>query len=203
MNCRTFRDNHAAFLDHALDAAGLRSMRQHLGECAACSAHDTSIRRAILLLRNLPVIRPSPEFSARLDARLHAVGSSPWTRAVDPVTSRFGSIATAALGVAAAGYLALIAFRPAAPDHELTFQPLPAARSGVVGEVAVQRETVALPSGMGLLATDDAALMPLPTDSPMVSPVPPRLRIWSVAPFARGIPSGFRNPTLLTVRLTH
>jgi anti-sigma factor RsiW len=200
MNCQAFRDNHAAFLDHALDAADLRSMRQHLADCPACAAHDSSIRRAILLFRNLPVIHPSPEFSARLDARLHAVGSNPWNRAVDHVTSRFGSFATAALGVAAAGYMAVIALRPTAPDHALTFQPLPAARSTAV---AVRRGPVPLRSGMGLLATDDAALLPLPTDSPMVtSPLPPRLPMWAVEALPRGIPNHFGSPTLTTVRLT-
>ncbi len=201
MNCQAFRDNHAAFVDHALDAADLRLMRQHLAECSACAAHDTSIRRAILLFRNLPVIHPSPDFSARLDARLQAAATRPWSRAVDHVNSHFGSIATAALGVAAAGYLAVIAFRPATPDHELTFQPIPAPQSAVV---AVRQDPIPVPSGMGLLATDDAALLPLPTDSPMVlRPLAPYPPTWRVEPFARGIPNRFDSPTLTAVRLTH
>ena len=45
-------------------------MQRHLDACSRCSRQDTAIRRSLMLVRNLPPIEPSPEFMARLNARL-------------------------------------------------------------------------------------------------------------------------------------
>ena len=73
MDCRSFRANHLAFLDGALDDAALVAMQCHLAECEACAEHDTAVRRGLLVFRNLTPVEPSPDFATRLHARLLAL----------------------------------------------------------------------------------------------------------------------------------
>jgi hypothetical protein len=71
MDCRHFRHQHLAYLDDTLPGDVMREARQHLLACASCAAHDTRIRRSLMLAHNhLPQLEPSPDFRARLDARL-------------------------------------------------------------------------------------------------------------------------------------
>lgn len=73
MDCRTFRKHHLAYLDDTLPGELLVSAERHVIECEACAAHDTMVRRSLLLARNLPSIDLSDDFAARLAARLDAV----------------------------------------------------------------------------------------------------------------------------------
>jgi hypothetical protein len=75
MNCRTFREHHGTYLDGLVGEAQRAAMKRHMAECASCAAHDTAVRRALLVLRNLPPIEPSPEFNARLRTRLDAIAA--------------------------------------------------------------------------------------------------------------------------------
>ena len=47
-------------------------MERHAADCASCARLDTGVRRAMLVARNLPVMRISPSFAATLEARLRA-----------------------------------------------------------------------------------------------------------------------------------
>jgi hypothetical protein len=109
MDCRQFREKHVAFVDDVLPAIEMRSMHQHRAVCPRCSRHDTAIRRSLLLVRNLPTIEPSPDFVARLNARLEQLG--PASR-VDIVAPRpqlptAATIAALAAGVVVVAYMAL------------------------------------------------------------------------------------------------
>ncbi len=73
MDCTDFRRHHLAYLDDTLPGDVLVAAERHRVECAACGAHDTLVRRSLLLARNLPSIEPSADFTARLDARLREV----------------------------------------------------------------------------------------------------------------------------------
>lgn len=75
MDCRTFRKHHLAYLDDTLPGELLVSAERHVSECEACAAHDTMVRRSLMLARNLPAIDLSDDFSARLAARLDEVRS--------------------------------------------------------------------------------------------------------------------------------
>jgi hypothetical protein len=120
MNCGSFRDNHGAFIDDALDDRERIAMQQHRAECAACAAHDTAVRRALLLFRNMPTIEPSADFSKRLNARLHAARASRSSR-----VSGFGSFVSTVAGIVAAGYLAIVVFgNRAAITAELALSPV-------------------------------------------------------------------------------
>lgn len=70
MDCRSFRKKHLAYLDDTMPAVEMAAMRHHLVACEDCARHDTAIRRSLLVVRNMPTIRPSADFGARLRARL-------------------------------------------------------------------------------------------------------------------------------------
>lgn len=70
MNCREFRRKHDAYIDDTLSGLELDAMTRHRRFCERCAHLDTSVRRALLVARNLPVIHPSPAFNERLQARL-------------------------------------------------------------------------------------------------------------------------------------
>ena len=70
MRCREFRNKHVAYVDDVLSAVDTDAMRWHAAHCLQCARQDMLVRRSLLLVRNLPQIEPSPEFFARLNARL-------------------------------------------------------------------------------------------------------------------------------------
>ncbi|NBW65898.1 zf-HC2 domain-containing protein [bacterium] len=70
MDCRTFREQHRAYVDHELTAPDLAAVLSHIRTCGSCAARDVALRRGLFLVQNLPRIRPSRGFRARLQARL-------------------------------------------------------------------------------------------------------------------------------------
>lgn len=74
MDCKTFDARHAAFIDDTLPGFQMGAMRDHLTDCARCSRRDAEVRRALLLLKNLPPIQVSEGFEDRLRARISAEG---------------------------------------------------------------------------------------------------------------------------------
>lgn len=107
MDCREFRRNHVAFVDDLLPGIDLVRTQRHLLECEACARHDTLVRRALLVVRNVPNIQPSAGFSERLETRLRAVRAERRPTELHTVASR-GTLATfaaLATGVAAAAIL--------------------------------------------------------------------------------------------------
>lgn len=74
VDCTEFRSRHCAFIDDTLAGIELVRMQRHISECAECADHDTRVRRALLLFRNVPHIEPSGDFTTRLEARLRELG---------------------------------------------------------------------------------------------------------------------------------
>jgi hypothetical protein len=72
MDCRSFRRHHLAYLDNTLPGELLVAAECHVIECEGCARHDTAVRRALMLARNMAPIEPSADFQARLEARLRA-----------------------------------------------------------------------------------------------------------------------------------
>jgi len=70
MDCREFHDKHFAFIDDTLSGIELVGVQRHISECEACAKHDAIVRRSLLLVRNLPRIEPSADFSEKLNARI-------------------------------------------------------------------------------------------------------------------------------------
>jgi hypothetical protein len=107
MDCREFRRNHVAFVDDLLPGIDLVRMQRHVIECALCSRHDTMVRRALLVVRNVPRIEPSADFSERLYARIRALDVVPASSNDVHAHARagLGTFAAVATGVMAAGLL--------------------------------------------------------------------------------------------------
>ena len=73
MDCSAFRHNHLAYLDDTLPGDLLVAAERHVRECSVCAAHDTGVRRALMLARNLAPVTPSADFTERLQARLRDI----------------------------------------------------------------------------------------------------------------------------------
>lgn len=127
MDCHFFRKNHLAYLDDTLPGDVMARAQRHVLACDPCAAHDTLIRRSLMVVRSMPVIEPSAAFQSRLQARLAECRAE---RGVERQTvaapSRTVSPARTILAMAASaviGTMAFEAFRDeAAPT--LAMQPV-------------------------------------------------------------------------------
>ena len=159
MNCREFRRRHDAYVDDTLSGVDIDAMTRHLRLCAACARIDTRVRRALLIVRNLPAIEPSRAFSARLEARLEVeraamrqLGvmeqevSAPWRPTMTTTT-----YAALAAGVLAAASFAAASFAPARHDVA-RLESVIAARSAAPAPASLAGPTIvaAMPAGMPL-----------------------------------------------------
>jgi hypothetical protein len=70
MNCREFRRKHDAYVDDTLSGVEQEAMERHRRLCVRCARLDTRVRRALLLVRNLPPVELSRGFDERLRLRL-------------------------------------------------------------------------------------------------------------------------------------
>ena len=101
MDCRTFREHHCAFTDDTLPASDVVAMECHRLECAECAALDTRVRRSLLLVRNLPPIECSADFSERLFTRLREteIDRRPVMTSRGPGVGTFAAVAATLLAV--------------------------------------------------------------------------------------------------------
>ena len=72
MDCRSFRKQHLAYLDDTLSGDETGLAQRHLLDCDPCRAHDTLVRRSLMMARSLPPIEPTAEFQERMRASLEA-----------------------------------------------------------------------------------------------------------------------------------
>lgn len=95
MDCREFREKHAQFLDEMCSELEVFEVRSHMRFCSECDRYDTVVRRGIMLVRNLPSVRVSAGFNARLSARLRSEAIP--ARVVEPSSRivRYASLAAA------------------------------------------------------------------------------------------------------------
>jgi len=108
MDCREFREKHVGFVDDTLPGIDMEEMQRHLQACPRCSRHDTTVRRGLLIVRNLPRIEPSADFMARLNERLEELQRvAVATELPSPYRLTSGSFAALAAGLALIGYVAL------------------------------------------------------------------------------------------------
>ena len=70
MDCKHFRKQHLAYLDDTMSGDEMAVAQQHVMVCDGCAAHDTLVRRSLMVARSMPMLEPSADFQARLRARL-------------------------------------------------------------------------------------------------------------------------------------
>lgn len=184
MDCRHFREQHLAYLDDTLPGDAMAEAQRHLLTCDACAAHDTRVRRSLVLVRNhLPEIEPSADFRDRLNARLATCRSEPLddldARPVTPVGRRWPGrqawLAMAAgLGVVTTAALQLRDGTSAEPQLPPALASAPAAHIVPLRPVRVSpivRESIdasAAWPGFRLVGADRAgAGLPLPAPLPL------------------------------------
>lgn len=165
MDCSHFRDRHLGFMDNALSETEMSGMRQHLSDCPDCANRDTSIRRALLIFRNLPAVQPSANFAARLNARIRHLHDAEHIASLHRGPS-LGSFAAAAAALVAVGFFAVSAFDWDEPSRSLALEPV--------------------------LAAAPMATPPLVT-STYVASASAGTPVWSAAMFAEQVPLHFLN----------
>ena len=159
MNCRDFRRRHDAYVDDTLSGVDIDAMTHHLRLCDGCARLDTRVRRALLVVRNLPGIEPSRAFAARLEARLEVErvsmrhlavlqhdGRATWRPAM--TTTSYTALAA---GVLAAAAIAAATLAPA--RHDVTrLDSAVAVRSATPAPLSMAGPTIvaAMPAGMPL-----------------------------------------------------
>ena len=174
MNCREFRRKHDAYVDDTLSGAAIEGMRHHLRFCAVCAQLDTRVRRALMLAHNLPMIQLSPEFSARLQARLlderaranqlrdTTVHTRSYARPLWRPLSMGAYVAVTAGMLAVAGLAGVMAFGAGSDTRDETIRMAP-----VVATVPEPEPTV-------VWASTSSPLTP----STMVASVPAGMPLW-------------------------
>lgn len=150
MDCREFRNKHVAFVDDLLPAVEMDAMQQHVVVCSRCSRQNTAIRRSLMLVRSLPSIEPSPDFVARLNARLEELG--PISRvdlvAPRPYLTSVGAVAVLAAGIAAVAYMAIETTRYFAPPQDPHLAPAVASALEPAPPIANAAFVASVPTGM-------------------------------------------------------
>lgn len=121
MDCREFRDNHALLIDLRCSALDESEMRQHMRSCSSCAHHDMIVRRSLMLFRSLPSIEPSPDFRARLAARLAA--TPPHVVPARPMRPSFVTFFALAASVGFIAFLAANVLRQAG-ESEIQMAPV-------------------------------------------------------------------------------
>jgi hypothetical protein len=181
MDCRQFREKHVAFVDDVLSAIETRAMQQHRAACAHCSRHDTSIRRSLLLVRNLPPIEPSADFAARLNERLARLGPE----ATDTGAQRQLLPPTAAVAAIAAGVV-VVAYMALQTSHYFE-RP-----------VATQSVAVSTPATLPPIEPGPAPM----ANAAFVASVPTGIPLWPAVLMAGQSPIHFANSDFREVELT-
>jgi anti-sigma factor RsiW len=171
MDCRDFCDQHLAFVDDTLAGIELVRMQRHIAECETCAKQDAKIRRALFLVRNLPPIEPSPDFTRRLEARLKE------SRHEDllPLTQRNlrrGAIAATVASALMLGYIGTTLYRTDNSPQDVLMPPVVA-------------------------SVPEAELIPITTSTPVImASVSAGLTIWPAALFAEQAPVSFAHSKL-------
>lgn len=132
MDCKRFRKHHLAYLDDTLPGTQMAAAQRHVLACDACAAHDTLVRRSLMVVQSLPTLEPSAAFQAKLRARLEACrqGDEPvptgrWRDRADgtPRPVRTPRLWAAAAASAVIGVLAYQAWQASHP-RMLSIQPV-------------------------------------------------------------------------------
>ncbi|HEY0932067.1 MAG TPA: zf-HC2 domain-containing protein [Gemmatimonas sp.] len=127
MDCKQFRKQHLAYLDNTLSGEATSAAQRHVMACDPCAAHDTMVRRSLMVARSLPSLSPSDEFQARLRERLATCRSADGRYPAGDELGLPRPRATKALiAVAASAVLGVIAIQSFQGDRpsELSMQPV-------------------------------------------------------------------------------
>ncbi len=143
MDCRAFRNQHVTFVDDFLPGEVVVAMQRHLLECERCAAHDVKIRRALLLFRNLPAVEASPDFFARLNARIESERTGPRPPMFAARGPGIGTFIGVAASLVTVGYFAAASLNWTAPRGDVSLAPVVATEPAVVSPSVENQALVA------------------------------------------------------------
>ncbi len=126
MDCQGFRSRHLDYTEGTLDDATLVACERHRAECAACAAHDTRVRRSLMVCHSVPLTEHRCDLTARVLAGIRADRAR--TERRRRVASWVGGCAACALAVAS------FFPRDTAPAADARLVGLSAAVRPVLGE---------------------------------------------------------------------
>jgi anti-sigma factor RsiW len=118
MNCRQVQSRLSEYIDTQLTARDMWEMDRHLAECRACAASINELRKTVAVVRALPEMSVSSDFTASLNARLADVQPKSARRSLfESAAMVFRPRTLPAWGAAAACAMAVVMLvpRPAAP----------------------------------------------------------------------------------------
>jgi anti-sigma factor RsiW len=124
MDCRSFRSKHVAFVDDFLPGEDVVAMQRHLAECERCATHDAKVRRSLLVFRNLPSVEPSPDFYARLSARIESERARPQIPTFAARGPGMGTFMSVAASLVAVGYIAATSLNWTRPRGDVMLAPV-------------------------------------------------------------------------------
>jgi hypothetical protein len=123
-------------------------MQRHLTECERCAAHDAKVRRALLLFRNLPVVEPSPDFYARLSARIESERTAVQRPSIAARGPGMGTFMSVAAGLVTVGYLAASSLNWTRPERDIVLAPVVATEPAVAPSVENEALVTSVSAGM-------------------------------------------------------
>ncbi len=174
MDCRQFKKNHCAFTDDTLAGVELVGMQRHIAECEQCARLDWSVRRSLMVFRNLPSIQPSYDFEERLQEKIRCSVSA---QAVTQRSFRLAGTVAAVFGAAMLGYIAAVL-----PSSEMPQDVVMAPVIATVPDFDVPAVSAAGPA--------------------IVASVSAGLPIWTAALYAEQAPQHFAQPELTLASYT-
>jgi hypothetical protein len=102
MDCKHFRHLHLAYLDDTLPGTQMAAAQRHVLHCDACAAHDTLVRRSLMIARSMPTIEPTAAFQRKLRERLAMCREEYGDPRMTPIPESRRPRSTRALAVVAA-----------------------------------------------------------------------------------------------------
>jgi hypothetical protein len=175
MDCKQFRKHHLAYLDDTLPGEMMSAAQHHVMVCNGCAAHDTLVRRSLMVARSLPTLAPSDEFQARLRATLAACRDERDALRRAPAGAPRPSRALVA--VAASAVLGVLAYQAFRTDRapELSMQPVIASRPAPIGSAPyinpqlVQAMSTGNPVWSATMMVEDAPIQAMSAGFSLVS----------------------------------
>jgi len=150
MDCTHFRKQHLSYLDDTMPGDQMAEAQRHVLVCDGCAAHDSLVRRSLMVVHSMaptmPSLEPSAEFQSKLRARLAecraertaAVAGTLGDTVMPPVAhNRFVSPSRTMLAMAASAVIGALAFQAFRSETAptLAMQPVMAMPPVPVAEV--------------------------------------------------------------------
>lgn len=185
MDCKQFRKHHLAYLDDTLPGEVMASAQRHVMQCDGCAAHDTLVRRSLMVARSLPTLEPSADFQQKLRARLaqcreereaFRLDASPPPLEMTPLRAS-GRSSRTIVAVAASAVLGLLAYQalqhatetPRSMQPVLAASPTPVSPSPYLTPQMVQAMSTGNPMWPAAMLVDDAPMQAMSAGFSLVS----------------------------------